>query len=149
MKSLKIWSLMLLLAMAVVGCDNDGDGDAIIPAEMVGKWHIESWCGGEPEFDVYLEFSKNGTFNIYQQTWKFTYQHFTGVCSAKNGVLSGVYSDGSSWIANYEYSVANSKLTLTNTLDSYETSTYAACTIPAEVIREATTTRCEDVTPFL
>ena len=153
MKSLKIWSLVALLAMALVGCgneDNETDGPApVVQTDIVGKWHLTSWCGATPEFDVYLEFTEDGKFNIYQQAWTFTYDHFSGIYAIENGVLMGMYSNGAEWTASYIHSVANSKLTLKNKADLDEVSIYDACVIPDWVIEEATATRAEDVVPFL
>jgi hypothetical protein len=103
-----------------------------------------------PEFDVYIEFKKDGKFDIYQQVWTLTYEHYTGTFTCDGGVLRGEYSDGTAWTGSYKYSVANSKLTLTNVDNSDEVNVYTACKIPAEVIEEATTaTRAEGVVPFL
>lgn len=153
MKSLKIWSLIALFAMALVGCGGDkedGDNNVIKQTDIYGKWHLATMCGSAPEFDVYIEFSKDGTFDIYQQVWSFTYEHFSGNFTLNGNVVSGTYSDGSEWTASYEYAVSNSKLSLTNTGNSDEVAIYDACKIPAEVIEEATTaTRSEGVVPFL
>ena len=154
MKSLKIWSLIALFAMALVGCGgdddtNNGSGTSIVQTDIYGKWHLATVSGSAPEFDVYIEFTKDGQFNIYQQVWTLTYEHYTGTFNVNGGVLSGKYSDGSAWTGSYNYSVANSKLTLTNVDNSDEVNVYVACKIPAEVIEEATTTRAEGVVPFL
>ena len=157
MKSLKIWSIIALFAMALVGCGGDKDDDkggngnneVINQTDIYGKWHLMTLCDATPEFDVYIEFTKDGQFNIYQQVWTLTYEHYTGTFNVNGGVLSGKYSDGSAWTGSYNYSVANSKLTLTNVDNSDEVNVYVACKIPAEVIEEATTTRAEGVVPFL
>ena len=154
MKSLKIWSLVALLAMALVGCGNDDKGSdgpkPIVQTSIVGKWHLVNWCGSAPEFDVYLEFGEDGTFNIYQQTWEFNYEHFTGSYVVENGILTGVYSNGADWTASYRHEVGNSKMTLKNKVDLDEVSVYDACVIPVWIIEEATSsTRSEDVVPFL
>lgn len=153
MKSLKIWSLVVLLAMALVGCGNDDDNGGKAPAtnsNIVGKWHLASWCGEAPEFDVYIEFKKDGKFDIYQQVWTFTYEHYTGTFTCDGGVISGKYSDGTDWTGSYNYWVANSRLTLVNVDNSDEVNVYNACVIPAEVVKEAiTATRAEGVVPFL
>lgn len=154
MKSLKIWSLIALFAMALVGCGgdddtNNGGGTSIVQTDIYGKWHLATVSGSAPEFDVYIEFTKDGQFNIYQQVWTLTYEHYTGTFNVNGGVLSGKYSDGSAWTGSYKFSVANSKLTLTNVDNSDEVNVYVACKIPAEVIEEATTTRAEGVVPFL
>ena len=140
MKSLKIWSLVVLFAMALVGCGKDND-DAI-----VGQWHLTSWNDSKPEFEVYVEFKDGGQFNIYQQVWTLRYEHYTGTYSANKGVLSGNYSDGSSWLASYQYTLQDGVLKLYN---NGEVSVYRACAIPAEVINEAAATRSEGVVPFL
>lgn len=152
MKSLKIWSLIALFAMALVGCggDEEGNGDTpIVQTNIYGKWHLATVSGSAPEFDIYIEFTKEGEFNIYQQVWTLTYEHYTGTFNVNGGVLSGEYSDGTAWTGSYNFSVANSKLTLTNTANSDEVNVYTACKIPQEVIDEATTTRSEEVVPFL
>lgn len=153
MKSLKIWSLIALFAMALVGCggDEEGSGDTpIVQTDIYGKWHLMTLCDATPEFDVYIEFTKDGKFNIYQQVWSFTYEHFTGNFTINGNVVSGTYSDGSQWTASYKFAVANSKLSLTNVMNSDEIAIYDACKIPAEIIEEATTaTRSENVVPFL
>lgn len=155
MKSLKIWSLIALFAMALVGCGgdddtNNGDGKKpIVQTDIYGKWQLASVSDCTPEFGVYIEFTKDGKFNLYQQVWTLTYEHYTGTFNVNGDVLSGEYSDGSAWTGSYNYSVANSKLTLTNVDNSDEVNVYNACVIPQEVIDEATTTRSEEVVPFL
>ena len=158
MKSLKIWSIIALFAMALVGCGGDNDDDkggngnneVINQTDIYGKWHLMTLCDATPEFDVYIEFTKDGKFNIYQQVWSFTYEHFTGNFTINGNVVSGIYSDGSQWTASYKFAVANSKLSLTNVMNSDEIAIYDACKIPAEIIEEATTaTRSENVVPFL
>lgn len=143
MKSLKIWSLVVLFAMAMVGCGKHNDTD------IVGQWHLTNWSNAEPEFEVYIEFLESGEFNIYQQVWSFTYEHFTGTYTASDGVISGKYSDGSAWLTSYQYSVDDSTLKLYNKSNLAEVGVYKACTIPASVIKESTTTRSEGVVPFL
>lgn len=168
MKSLKIWSLLLLIAMAFAGCDNtdandngtnnninnggnNGGGDVVVQTDIYGKWHLASMSGYAPEFDVYIEFTEGGEFTIYQQVWLFTYECYKGTFTITAGnVVSGVYTDGSEWTSTYYYAVADSKLTLTNIFDSDELCVYDACVIPQEIIDEATSaTRSESVVPFL
>lgn len=147
MKNLKIWSLIALFAMALVGCSGDDDTNG---TDIYGKWQLTSVSGCTPEFNVYVEFTNDGTFNLYQQVWTLTYEHYTGNFTINGNVVSGTYSDGSAWIGSYNFSTTNSKLKLINTANSDEVNVYTACKIPREVIDEATTaTRSEDVVPFL
>ena len=153
MKSLKIWSLIALFAMALVGCggDEEGNGDTpIVQTDIYGKWHLATVSGSAPEFDIYIEFTKEGKFNIYQQVWTFTYEHYSGTFNIIGDMIKGTYSDGTAWTGSYKFSVANSKLRLTNVENSDEVNVYDACVIPEEVIEEAiTATRAEGVVPFL
>ncbi len=148
MKNLKIWSLIALFAMVLAGCSDDNTDDG--PANQVdiyGKWHLVEFCESAPVFDVYVEFTKSGKFNLYQQVWKFTYEHFTGNYTVDGNVVNGTYSDGSQWLASYKASVVDNVLILTN---KDEVAKYEACKIPSEVITEATTpVRSESVVPFL
>ena len=153
MKSLKIWSLIALFAMALVGCggDEEGSGDTpIVQTDIYGKWHLATVSGLAPEFDIYIEFTKEGKFNIYQQVWTFTYEHYSGTFNIIGDMIKGTYSDGTAWTGSYKFSVANSKLRLTNVENSDEVNVYDACVIPEEVVEEAiTATRAEGVVPFL
>ena len=153
MKSLKIWSLIALFAMALVGCggDEEGNGDTpIVQTNIYGKWQLATVSGSAPEFDIYIEFTKEGKFNIYQQVWTFTYEHYSGTFNIIGDMIKGTYSDGTAWTGSYKFSVANSKLRLTNVENSDEVNVYDACVIPEEVIEEAiTATRAEGVVPFL
>lgn len=147
MKSLKIWSLIALFAMALVGCGGDDDNNG---GDIYGKWKLTSVSDCIPEFNVYVEFTKEGKFNLYQQVWTLTYEHYTGTFNVDGDVISGKYSDGSAWTGSYNFSATNSKLTLINTANSDEVNVYTECNIPRAVIDEATTaTRSEDVVPFL
>lgn len=156
MKSLKIWSLIALFAMALVGCGGDDDTNngggtkPIVQTDIYGKWHLATVSGSAPEFDIYIEFTKEGKFNIYQQVWTFTYEHYSGTFNIIGDMIKGTYSDGTAWTGSYKFSVANSKLRLTNVENSDEVNVYDACVIPEEVIEEAiTATRAEGVVPFL
>lgn len=143
--------MMLLIAATLVGCNKDSKdkGPNSINEKLVGEWVLTEWNGEAPEFVVYIDFNKDATFAIYQQVWSLDYQLFEGTCRTKSDVLSGSYTDGSVWATNYKYSVSGNNLTLTSQDGTSVKSVYEKCTIPEDVIAEATATRSAEVIPFL
>lgn len=147
MKSLKILSLVALLAALLVGCEKEpvaGDNSPI-----VGEWELVEWNKETPEFNVYISFDKDGSFEIYQQVWSFDYELFTGSYTVSGDILTGTYADGKKWASGYKFSVADGVLTLYSQEDQVVESRYQTCTIPEEIKAEATTTRSSEVVPFL
>lgn len=145
MRYLKILSLVLLSLVVMTSCNknnNKSDKDA-----LVGEWHLISWNEETPEFDVYVSFAEDGTFEIYQQVWSFDYELFTGTYSVDGDTLKGSYADGSKWAMDYKFAKTDKTLTLKDSTDV--TSVYESCVIPEEIISEATTTRSSEVVPFL
>jgi hypothetical protein len=149
MKNIKIFALLLAVAMFVVSCDKPSNkkNENVIAKE----WHIESWCNQTPEFDVYIAFSEDGTFSIYQQIFSLNYVRYSGTYTAANGVLTGVYEDGSVWDSTYDYTISadGSQLTLTSQGNAAEVSVYVNEVIPEAVKTEAANTRSVEVEPFL
>jgi hypothetical protein len=147
MKSLKIFSLMMLLALAVVGCEKSsvhGSKDS-----LSGEWVLTSWNEAEPEFNVYIDFNEDNTFEIYQQVWSFDYELFTGTYTINGDIVTGVYADGSIWACGYKFVKDGDTLTMYSQEDQSVVSVYTKCEIPAEIKTEATTTRAMEVVPFL
>lgn len=147
MRFLKILSLVALSLVLMTACknkNNKGDKDAV-----VGEWHLISWNEETPEFDVYISFAEDGSFAIYQQVWSLDYELFDGTYSIDGDTLKGSYSDGSKWATDYKFAKSNKTLTLITTGGVEIKSVYESCTIPEEIISEATTTRSSEVVPFL
>lgn len=146
MKSLKIFSLAMLLVLAVVGCkphSNQGGG------ELTGEWTLVSWNGTEPEFKVYIDFNENGTFEMFQQVWSFDYEYFEGTYTINGDIVTGSYSDGTNWACGYKFESLDGQLKMASQEDQSVVSIYDSCTIPAEIKTEATETRSAEVVPFL
>ena len=61
--------------------------------------------------------------------------------------LKGTYADGSKWASSYKFVKSGKTLTLEDGVNVK--CVYESCTIPEEIITEATTTRSSDVVPFL
>ena len=146
----KLFAIFAIVALALVGCeknpDNTHGGDL---SAVNGQWHITEWNGEAPEFDVYISFD-SGKFEIYQQVWSLDYKLFKGTYKVSGEIITGTYEDGSLWASGYKFAVNGGKLTMYSQEDQSITSVYEKCTIPDEVIAEATTaTRSSEVVPFL
>lgn len=146
MRYLKILSLVVLSLVLMTACknkdNNRGDKDAV-----VGEWVLVSWNEETPEFNVYISFAADGSFAIYQQVWSLDYELFTGTFTISGDTLKGTYADGSKWASEYKFVKSDNTLTLVDSADV--TGVYEKCTIPEEIIAEATTTRSAEVVPFL
>lgn len=149
MKSLKIFSLMMLMLVAITGCEKDkpvGGGD---DSAVVGQWVLTSWNEEAPEFNVYISFENDGTFAIYQQVWSLDYECFEGTYQLNGDILTGQYADNSIWASGYKVETTDNTLVLYSQDDQSVKSVYEKCEIPAEIIEEATTTRAAEAVPFL
>ena len=150
MKNLKIVAWAMLLLVAFTGCEPSVNGPGNNKKNVVvGEWSLVQWNEESPEFHVYVKFDSNGTFEMYQQIWSFDYELFKGEYTLSGDVLTGVYEDGSNWACGYRVELIDGKLHMYSQEDISVTSVYEACTIPAEIITEATTTRAAEVVPFL
>lgn len=142
----KFFVVFAMSLLAFVGCNRESGSQA--PEALNGQWHLVSWNGGEPEFDVYMKLN-NGNFDLYQQVWSLDYKHYYGVYTVNGGVIHGQYVDGADWSCGYRFSVEGKTLTLYSQQDQSIVSVYKSCKIPQQVINEAMGTRAMDVVPFL
>ncbi|MBO7199084.1 MAG: lipocalin family protein [Alistipes sp.] len=148
MKSFKIVALAMMLLVAFTGCE-PASGPGGKAKGVVGEWSLVQWNEEAPEFHVYVAFAADGTFEMYQQVWSFDYELFKGEYTLSGDVLTGVYEDGTNWACAYRVEKVDDKLYMYSQEDISVTSVYEACTIPVEIIGEATTTRTAEVVPFL
>ena len=148
---------MLSLAAAVlfaVACGNGNGNEDNKPSvgnfdNIENEWKLVSVDGVANDFSVYIKFD-GGTFAMYQQVYSLNYVFYEGEYSVNGGVLSGSYFDGGDWKTSYKGGVSDDGKYLT--LKSQETTpvtyVYEACTIPEDIMAEAT--RVENsVVPFL
>lgn len=149
MKSLKIFSVVMLLALALVSCGEKNGPTGGKTGELSGEWVLTSWNDAAPEFNVYLNFNADGTFEIYQQVWSFDYELYTGTYTINGDIVTGVYADGTNWACGYKFAKVDNTLNMYSQEDKSISSVYEKCTIPEEIKTEATTTRAMEVVPFL
>lgn len=94
MKSFKIFSLAMLMLLALTGCGEKEGGKGV---KVAGEWQLVQWNDATPEFKVYIDFNADGTFEMYQQVWSFDYELYTGKYVVTGDVMTGTYADGSNW----------------------------------------------------
>lgn len=151
MKIFKMLSLAAVLLLSVVACENRGSGNKVDSFENIeNEWKLVSVNGVANDFSVYIKF-EGGIFAMYQQVYTWDYLFFEGEYSIDGNVLSGTYFDGSNWKTSYKGGVSadGKTLTLTSQDTNPITCIYEACTIPEDIIEEATATRAIEVVPFL
>ena len=126
---------VLCAAMFFVGCGNEEDTPKVDPAvKIIGEWH----CAPEGyDVDVYVAFGDEGDFDEYQRLGEGRYRHYNGTYIVDNGVLSGLYADGTEWGSTYTISFSGDTMTLTANNESAEAIVYTMTTIPEEVKEEA------------
>lgn len=104
--------------------------------DVKGEWELtevkmatKSALVGAETVTVYVKFSEDGTFAMYQMVGDGRFVTFSGSWKLAGSTLSGTYADGTSWASSYEVSVDKSTLTMT-TEDGLDVFVYKACTIP-------------------
>lgn len=105
-------------------------------SDVKGEWELtdvkmatKSALVGAETVTVYVKFSEDGTFAMYQMVGDGRFVAFSGSWKLAGSTLSGTYADGTSWASSYEVSVDKSTLTMT-TEDGLDVFVYKACTIP-------------------
>lgn len=104
--------------------------------DVKGEWELtdvkmatKSALVGAETVTVYVKFSEDGAFAMYQMVGDGRFVAFSGSWKLAGSTLSGTYADGTSWASSYEVSVDKSTLTMT-TEDGLDVFVYKACTIP-------------------
>ncbi len=93
--------LFAVLVMMVSACGDKG-GDSKKGLDITGQWElidIETKAAqiGEAEIEVYIEFNKDNTFNLWQMIGAGRFEKMTGTWTLNQNLLTGKYSDGKAW----------------------------------------------------
>ena len=131
---MKLWKMMMAAALALVvsACSKEDN-------DICGEWHLSDISvvtkAQEPyDISVYLAFSKNGSFDLYQKLQDGKYVHYTGKWEMADGQLYGYYTDGTPWGAgSYGVSLSSKTLKLTANNGLGEVTTYKREKIPSSV----------------
>ena len=129
-----IYIVLAALGLCLFAGCGSSDKEKVSPTakQLVGEWQLKTWTGETPQdFDIYLSFGADNTFEIYQRLAEVKYQKFTGSYQVQNDVLSGKYSGGKNFGSTYDISFneSGSTLTLTSATNVTEVSVYERSTI--------------------
>ncbi|WP_300798562.1 lipocalin family protein [uncultured Alistipes sp.] len=138
MKNIKIFGVLLAALVALSGCtksDNNGGNKEEGKGTLVGQWHMVTWYGATATADIYISFTEEGTFDLYQRIYSPAYEHYSGTYTYHNNVLSGKYSDNQPWASEYDaFFSTDGRMTLTSTSSTSDISVYEKTTIPDEIL---------------
>ena len=104
-----------------------GDADT---SDIAGDWHLTSWCGAEPSFDIYLSISEDGVVSLFQRFTTRLWETYYSTVEFENGIISGIYTDGVAWGTSYYVTISGDTMTWVDVTDSSDISVYTRCTLP-------------------
>lgn len=110
------------------------------PIRIYGDWELndvefvtKSAVVGSETVSVYIRFTEDNTFQLWQKLGEGRYASFDGQWTLTGNVLSGTYTNGKALSSEYEVSVNKNTMTLTTLPDRNDTFTYQSCTIPEDL----------------
>ena len=127
----------VVMAVVVSSCAKSGN-DTSESLDITGEWSLIS--SGDLSMDdisVYVSFVSDH-FELYQKLGEGRYYVYTGTYTLSGNILSGRYSDGTSWGSDYDVIIGYDSLTMTARNGSGEVSVYTREDIPAEVLGNIT-----------
>jgi hypothetical protein len=137
MKNIKIFCMLLASLVALSGCSKSDNNGGKNPGKetLVGEWHMVSWTGATATADIYISFTEEGTFDLYQRFITPGYVHYSGKYTYSNDKLSGVYSDNQPWASEYDaFFSTDGRMTLTSLSSTGDVSVYEKTSIPQEIL---------------
>lgn len=105
------------------------DGEADTTA-IAGDWHLTSWRGAEPSFDIYLSITTDGVISLYQRLDSRLWETYYSTVGFEDSVISGTYTDGIAWGTSYYVTINGDTMTWVDVTDSSDISIYTRCTLP-------------------
>ena len=151
--------ILVVALLALVSCNHNGkvpeeDPQDKIAAALVGTWNLinitdtRSVTIGSEEVDVYIIFdadmpaatkaeistpaASTGTFILYQMLGTGRYRTFRGTWTLTGTLLTGAYSNGTPWGAEYEVTLDDNDTRLTLAAPT-EKCVYTRTTLPSDL----------------
>ena len=133
-----IYIVLAALGLCLFAGCGSSDKEKVSPLvkQLAGEWQLKTWNGEAPrDFDAYVSFGADRSFEIYQRIEQVGYQKYSGKYEIRNGMLGGVYSDGKPFGSTYDitFDESGDTLTLTSATNVTEVSVYERSTIPNSV----------------
>lgn len=141
---------LALTVLAACGDKNDNEpsdngGSPVGPppqtitvADLAGAWHLEEWSvDSEFRNDIYLELAADLTFALYEDITSHGHNKMTGTFTfdEAQSLISGRYSDGTEWGADYTVSFSDASTMRWTAVGSDDTSVYVRTQIPSDILR--------------
>ena len=123
MKTISKIILALSVLAAAVSCGEKDNGPAV-SEKIVAEWHLVGVSGMTSVPQVYVDFSQDLTFELYQKIGEGRYRKYEGTYTVTGSLVSGQYSDGEKWGGDYQASFEGDKMVLTAQNGSEEACTY-------------------------
>lgn len=138
MKNFKWICFAFAALVAMGGCSKSDKVDPeeeAVKSSIIGQWHLVSWSALQAA-DVYVSFTEEGSFELYQRVYAPAYTHFSGLYNYSDGELSGEYSDGTAWGGTYTvaFNTAGTEMTLTSIQSPEDVSVFEKTSIPEEIL---------------
>lgn len=102
-------------------------------SSIEGVWHLTSWRGMEPSFEVYMDITSTGGVTLYQRIESRYWDIYQSTADIKDGVIYGVYTDGVAWGATYSLAIDGDTMTWVSTTDPTDVSVYTRSTLPTSM----------------
>lgn len=102
-------------------------------SSIAGVWHLTSWRGATPSFEVYMDITATGGITLYQRIDSLYWDVYQSAANIVSGVISGVYTDNVAWGASYNLSISGDTMTWISTVDSTDISIYTRSTLPTSM----------------
>ena len=130
-----IYIVLAALGLCLFAGCGSSDKEKVSPLvkQLAGEWQLKTWNGEAPrDFDAYVSFGADRSFEIYQRIEQVGYQKYSGKYEIRNGMLGGVYSDGKPFGSTYDitFDESGNTLTLTSATGVAETGVYVRAAIP-------------------
>ncbi len=124
------------MMLSLSACNKDKEGKVL---DITGDWNItgistKAAVIGDVTIDIWLSFKSDKTFAVYQKLGQGRYVSYNGNWNLAGTKLTGKYSDGKAWAADYEVELEDSGKTLILTSSKGETDTYKKGTIPSDIL---------------
>lgn len=123
MKTISKIILALSVLAAAVSCGEKDNGPAV-SEKIVAEWHLVGVSGMTSVPQVYVDFSQDLTFELYQKIGEGRYRKYEGTYTVTGSLVSGQYSDGEKWGSDYQASFEGDNMVLTAQNGSEEACTY-------------------------
>lgn len=122
-----------------------GEGDT---STITGTWHLTSWRGAEPSFDIYLDITADGVVTLWQRLESREWECYYSAADFVDGLLCGTYTDGVAWGASYSVTLGDDTMTWVDNNDTTDISVYTRAELP-EDMSVVVTRAAESRTRFL